>query len=99
MCIRDRSKTDFEKDEKLKSVQLSETGIRKAELYFSVDNITEMQNIELFHCINKSLYAHKMLQVDKDYIVMDGEIVIVDELSLIHIFQSGSRICEESRML
>lgn len=79
--IRTLSKTDFEKDEKLKSVQLSETGIRKAELYFSVDNITEMQNIELFHCINKSLYAHKMLQVDKDYIVMDGEIVIVDEFT------------------
>ncbi|MCB6570994.1 preprotein translocase subunit SecA [Eubacterium limosum] len=79
--IRTLTEKDFERDEKLKSVQLSEMGIRKAELYFSVDNITEIENIELFHCINKALYAHKMLQVDKDYIIVDGEVIIVDEFT------------------
>lgn len=72
---------DYEKDEKLKSVQLTEKGIRRAEMFFSVDNIADIVNMELFHCINKALYAHKMMQLDKDYIVADGEVVIVDEFT------------------
>lgn len=69
---------DYEKDEKLKSVQLTETGIQRAEMFFSVDNLADLVNMELFHCINKALYAHKMMELDKDYIVADGEVVIVD---------------------
>lgn len=74
-------KEDYEKDEKLKSVQLTETGIRRAEMFFSVDNLADIVNMELFHCINKALYAHKMMQLDKDYIVAGGEVVIIDEFT------------------
>ena len=49
---------DYEKDEKLKAVQLTEKGIQRAEMFFSVDNLADIVNMELFHCINKALYAH-----------------------------------------
>ncbi|MCC3402636.1 preprotein translocase subunit SecA [Eubacterium callanderi] len=75
------SEDDFEKDEKLKSVQLTEKGIEKAENFFSVENITDFNCIELFHCVQKALHAHKMMQLDKDYIVVDGEVIIVDEFT------------------
>lgn len=69
---------DYEKDEKLKAVQLTEKGIQRAEMFFSVDNLADLVNMELFHCINKALYAHKLMQRDRDYIVAGGEVVIVD---------------------
>ena len=69
---------DYEKDEKLKAVQLTEKGIERAEMFFSVDNLADIVNMELFHCINKALYAHKLMQRDRDYIVAGGEVVIVD---------------------
>lgn len=69
---------DYEKDEKLKAVQLTEKGIQRAEMFFSVDNLADIVNMELFHCINKALYAHKLMQRDRDYIVAGGEVVIVD---------------------
>lgn len=69
---------DYEKDEKLKAVQLTEKGIQWAEMFFSVDNLADIVNMELFHCINKALYAHKLMQRDRDYIVAGGEVVIVD---------------------
>ena len=69
---------DYEKDEKLKAVQLTEKGIQRAEMFFSVDNLADIVNMELFHCINKALYAHKLMQRDRDDIVAGGEVVIVD---------------------
>ena len=69
---------DYEKDEKLKAVQLTEKGIQRAEMFFSVDNLADIVNMELFHCINKALYAHKLMQRDRDYIVAGEEVVIVD---------------------
>ena len=72
---------NFEIDEKQKSVSLTESGIQKAEVYFGVDNITDIAHIELFHHINQALKAHKIMKLDVDYVVRDGEIVIVDEFT------------------
>lgn len=72
---------NFEIDEKQKSVSLTESGIQKAEIYFGVDNITDIAHIELFHHINQALKAHKIMKLDVDYVVRDGEIVIVDEFT------------------
>lgn len=72
---------NFEIDEKQKSVSLTESGIQKAEVYFGVDNITDIAHIELYHHINQALKAHKIMKLDVDYVVRDGEIVIVDEFT------------------
>jgi preprotein translocase subunit SecA len=72
---------NYEIDEKQKSVSLTESGIQKAEVYFSVENITDIAHIELYHHINQALKAHKIMKLDVDYVVRDGEIVIVDEFT------------------
>ena len=72
---------NYEIDEKQKSASLTESGIQKAEVYFNVDNITDIAHIELFHHINQALKAHKIMKLDVDYVVRDGEIVIVDEFT------------------
>ncbi|MCG4735305.1 hypothetical protein L0M92_17010, partial [Casaltella massiliensis] len=64
-----------------KSVSLTESGIQKAEVYFNVENITDIAHIELYHHINQALKAHKIMKLDVDYVVRDGEIVIVDEFT------------------
>ena len=72
---------DYEIDEKQKAVSLSESGIKKAELYFNVENITDVEHTELFHHINQALKAHAIMKKDVDYVSKDGEIVIVDEFT------------------
>ncbi|WP_373599849.1 preprotein translocase subunit SecA [Paraclostridium bifermentans] len=72
---------NYEIDEKQKSATLTESGIQKAEVYFGVDNITDIAHIELYHHINQALKAHKIMKLDVDYVVRDGEIVIVDEFT------------------
>lgn len=72
---------NYEIDEKQKSVSLTESGIQKAEVYFNVENITDIAHIELYHHINQALKAHKIMKLDVDYVVRDGEIVIVDEFT------------------
>ena len=72
---------NYEIDEKQKSVSLTESGIQKSEIYFNVDNITDVAHIELYHHINQALKAHKIMKLDVDYVVRDGEIVIVDEFT------------------
>ena len=72
---------NYEIDEKQKSASLTESGIQKAEVYFNVDNITDIAHIELYHHINQALKAHKIMKLDVDYVVRDGEIVIVDEFT------------------
>ena len=70
---------DYEIDEKQKSVALTESGIQKAEVYFNVENITDIAHMELYHHINQALKAHTNMKKDVDYVVKDGEIIIVDE--------------------
>jgi len=72
---------DFELDEKMKAVNLTESGVKKAEKYFNVENLTDIENTELVHHINQGLKAHQLFIRDREYVVNDGEVVIVDEFT------------------
>lgn len=72
---------NYEIDEKQKSVSLTDSGIQKAEVYFNVENITDISQMELYHHINQALKAHTIMKKDVDYVTKDGEIVIVDEFT------------------
>ena len=72
---------DFTKNEKDKTIALTERGVRKAEAFFNVENLTDPENQELYHHIMGALRAHKMMKRDVDYIVKDGQVVIVDEFT------------------
>ncbi|SHJ00908.1 protein translocase subunit secA [Dethiosulfatibacter aminovorans DSM 17477] len=72
---------DFVVDEKGKSVLLTEKGITKAEQYFNIENLADEENMELTHHINQALKAHNIMVADIDYIVRDGEVMIVDEFT------------------
>ncbi|KXZ39069.1 protein translocase subunit secA [Alkalithermobacter thermoalcaliphilus JW-YL-7 = DSM 7308] len=68
-------------DEKAKSASLTEEGIKRAEKFFEIEDLTDIKNIEIFHHINQALKAHALMKKDVDYVVKDGEIVIVDEFT------------------
>ncbi|KNZ42847.1 preprotein translocase subunit SecA [Acetobacterium bakii] len=72
---------DYIKDEKAKSVMLSDDGIVKAESYFGLTNLADMENMEISHHINQALHANTLMFKDRDYVNKDGEIVIVDEFT------------------
>lgn len=73
---------DIDLDEKKKAVTLTENGVAKAERFFAVDNLSDVDNIELNHYINNALRANYIMKLDKDYIVNPkGEVVIVDEFT------------------
>ena len=72
---------DFTIDEKEKAVSLTDDGITKAEKYFKVSNLSDIENTELYHHIQQALKAHNMMKRDRDYIVSDGEVLIVDEFT------------------
>ncbi|MEG1016156.1 MAG: preprotein translocase subunit SecA, partial [Bacilli bacterium] len=72
---------DYDIDEKQKSSSLTESGIKKAEVYFNVENITDIDHTELYHHINQALKAHAIMKKDVDYVAKDGEIIIVDEFT------------------
>ena len=72
---------DYEKDEKQKTVMLTETGVAKAERYFKLDNLADVDNMEVFHNIQQALHANVMMTKDVDYVVKEGEIIIVDEFT------------------
>lgn len=75
------SADDYEIDEKDKAIRLTEAGVSKAERYFKVENLSDINNIELNHHINNALRAEYIMQKDNNYIVRDNEIVIVDEFT------------------
>ncbi|MBR5288512.1 MAG: preprotein translocase subunit SecA [Clostridia bacterium] len=72
---------DYVKDEKKKTCNLSEAGVRKAEKWFGVENLSDIANNELVHHINAALRAHALMKRDVDYVVQDGQVVIVDEFT------------------
>ena len=72
---------DFIVDEKEKSCTLTADGIRKAEQYFKIDNLGDPENAEILHHINTALKARYLMARDKDYVVNEGQIVIVDEFT------------------
>lgn len=73
--------TDYVIDEKARSATLTEEGIAKAEDFFSVENLYDPKHIELLHHINQALKAHTLFKKDVDYIVKNGEVIIVDEFT------------------
>lgn len=76
-----RDEVDYNYDEKTKGIQLTEEGIDKAERMFKVDNLYDVKNVNLMHHINIALKAHRSMIRDIDYVVEDGEIVIVDQFT------------------
>ena len=72
---------DFVIDEKSKSVTLTQEGVVKAEKFFNIENLSDPNNLEIQHHINNALRAHNTMFLDKDYVVQDDEIVIVDEFT------------------
>ena len=76
-----KEEEDYTYDIKTKSVQLTEEGINKAEKYFGIDNLFNVQHVTLNHHINQALRAKVIMQRDVDYVVQDGEIVIVDQFT------------------
>ena len=72
---------DYEIDEKKRAINLTEHGIERAETYFEVENLADIENTELYHYINNALKANFIMHRDQDYIVNDGEVVIVDEFT------------------
>ena len=72
---------DYLRDEKDKTLSLTERGVKKAERFFQVDNLTDPENQELYHHILGALRAHKMMKRDVDYVVKDGQVIIVDEFT------------------
>lgn len=72
---------DYEIEEKKKAINLIDDGIMKAEKYFGIDSLAEVENTELNHYINNAIRAHYIMKKDSDYIISDGEVVIVDEFT------------------
>ena len=72
---------DYLVDEKAKSCTLLPSGVAKAEKYFNVENLMDSENITLLHHINQAIRANGYMKRDVDYVVKDGEIVIVDEFT------------------
>lgn len=73
--------TDFEVDEKARSVQLTEVGHDKVEQRLNVKNLYAIENINLLHHVNQALKANALFRLDVDYVVRDGQVLIVDEFT------------------
>ena len=68
-------------EEKSKTVALTEEGNHKVEELLKIDNLYDPENIELLHHVNQALRAHMLFKRDVDYVVKDGEVLIVDEFT------------------
>ncbi len=77
----DNEKYDYIVDLKAKSATLTQKGIKKAEEEFGLKNFNDLENSTLVHNVNQALRAHGVMKKDKDYIVKDGEVLIVDEFT------------------
>ena len=72
---------DFVVDEKMKTVNLTQDGVTKAEKFFRIETLTDPENMNILHHINNALKANYQMAKDKDYVEKDGEILIVDEFT------------------
>jgi preprotein translocase subunit SecA len=72
---------DYQVDEKQHTATLTEPGIEKAEKMLGYGNLYDPSNMEILHCLNQALVGHTLYQRDKQYIIRDGEVVIVDEFT------------------
>jgi preprotein translocase subunit SecA len=73
--------TDYEVDEKHQTAVLTDEGIERAEKLLNVDNLYDPAKIEILHHLNQSLRAHTLYHKDKDYVIKEGQVVIVDEFT------------------
>jgi preprotein translocase subunit SecA len=76
-----KKEADFTIDEKAHSVMLTDDGVTKAERFFSIENLGDPTNMEINHHINQALKARNLMKKDIDYVIKDGEIIIVDEFT------------------
>ncbi|MCX7615397.1 MAG: preprotein translocase subunit SecA [Clostridiales bacterium] len=72
---------DYTVDEKAKVATLTPAGVKKAEKYFNIENLMDPENTTLLHHINQAIRAHGIMQRDVDYVVRDGQVIIVDEFT------------------
>lgn len=72
---------DYIVDEKAKTATLTPRGVKRVEFYFSIKNLMDSENITLLHHINQAIKAHGIMKKDIDYVVKDGEVLIVDEFT------------------
>jgi preprotein translocase subunit SecA len=76
-----RDNKNYELDEKSRTVVLTEHGIEEAEKFFKIDNLYDLTNMDTLHQVNQALKAHLLFQGDKDYLVKDNQVLIVDEFT------------------
>ncbi|WP_079710817.1 preprotein translocase subunit SecA [Paraliobacillus ryukyuensis] len=76
-----KNEADYTYDEKTKGVQLTEEGINKAERFFNIENLFDLNHVTLTHHINQALKAHVSMHRDTDYVVEEGQVVIVDQFT------------------
>lgn len=76
-----KAEEDYNIDEKANTVALTEEGVERVEKYFGIENLSDVANMELSHHVNQALKANTLMKRDKDYVVKDGEVVIVDEFT------------------
>ncbi|MCG3089624.1 preprotein translocase subunit SecA [Sporosarcina cyprini] len=76
-----KKEEDYSYDESTKGVVLTESGVDKAEKAFGIENLFDLKHVTLNHAINQSLKAHASMHIDVDYVVQEGEVVIVDSFT------------------
>ncbi|MDO5061613.1 MAG: preprotein translocase subunit SecA [Peptostreptococcaceae bacterium] len=76
-----KAETDYTIDEKENASTLTDEGLAKAEKFFNVESMTDIANMEIYHHVNQALRANTLMKLDVDYVVKDGEIIIVDEFT------------------
>ncbi|MGM9525960.1 MAG: preprotein translocase subunit SecA [Peptococcaceae bacterium] len=76
-----RAETDYTVDEKAKNVMLTEEGVTHVEQMLGIENLADESNMELAHHVNQGLRAHVIMKRDRDYVVKDGQVIIVDEFT------------------
>ncbi len=104
---------DYVVDEKARTAVLTRSGVSKAEKYFGIENLNDMDNVTVAHHVNQAIKAHGIMHNDVDYVVKDGEVIIVDEFTGRLMFgrryneglhqaieaKEGVKIAQESRTL
>lgn len=79
--VKTLKKDDVEIDEQKKTIHLTDSGISKAEKFYKIDSLSDVNNLQINHNINNAIRARFMMHRDNDYIVKDGEVLIVDEFT------------------
>lgn len=72
---------DYVVDEKARTAVLTRSGVSKAEKYFGIENLNDMDNVTIAHHVNQAIRAHGVMHNDVDYVIKDGEVIIVDEFT------------------